>query len=199
MKKYFFTLTLLAFCGSVLFAQSFGVRAGINNTTLSVSDDGVSVDFGGKINPALGVFFDLPVGEGKIIISPELTYFQRGFDIDFFENIETKLNYLDLGVIAKYMVVDNEKVDFYLGAGPVLGYALGGTVEGGGVKEDIEFDDDDGFNRTYLNLAGVAGVNIGENLFVEARYMLGLSSLNADDDSGSTKWSSIGLNVGYRF
>ncbi|TXF91640.1 PorT family protein [Neolewinella aurantiaca] len=186
-----------------LSAQSIGLRAGANSSSLKFESDGISITYDAKVKLMFGAFFDLPVAD-RLLLSPEVSYLGRGYKYseDFFGpdlDSEATINYIDLGVLAKYQLVDNESIGVYIGAGPVLGYALSGTSEFGGVKEDIEFDDEDGFNRTYLSLAGVGGVTFAKNFFVEARYMLGLSSLNEEEGNDvKAKWNSIGINAGVR-
>ncbi|WP_020568117.1 porin family protein [Neolewinella persica] len=204
MRTILSLLFVVALCGSNLSAQNFGVRGGLNLTTISVDTDGANVSFDRQANLMLGLFLDLPLGGEKFMLSPELSFVGRSYGVDFDflgTNIETKVNlaYLDLGVLAKYMIVDNGSVGFYVAAGPVVSYAMSGNVETNGDKEDIEFDDEDGFNRTNLNLAGAAGLTFGQKFFVEGRYMAGLSSLgDGEDGEGDTKWNSIGINGGVR-
>jgi len=204
MRKIICLFFTAALFGGTLSAQNFGVRGGVNLTTVSISTDGANVSFDRQASLMLGLFLDLPLGGEKFMLSPELSYVGRsyGVDLDFLgTNISTKLNlaYLDLGVLAKYMVVDNGPVGFYVAAGPVVSYAMSGNIETNGDKEDIEFDEDDGFNRTNLNLAATAGLTFGQMFFVEGRYMTGLSNLSEEEDGeGDTKWTSIGINGGVR-
>ncbi|MFK8163745.1 MAG: porin family protein [Lewinella sp.] len=204
MRIFLSFLFVVALCGSTLSAQNFGVRGGLNLTTVSVNSEGLTVSFERQANLMLGVFFDLPLGGEKFMLSPELSYVGRSYGVEFDflgSNLSTKLNlaYLDLGVLAKYMIVDNEPVGVYVAAGPVISYAMSGSVETNGDKEDIEFDDEDGFNRTNLNLAAAAGLTFGQKFFVEGRYMTGLSNLSEEEDGdGDTKWTSIGINGGVR-
>lgn len=202
--RIFLSFLLVAVCwGSTLSAQAFGVRAGGNFTNINVKIDDASVSFDNQTNLMLGLFYDLPLGGEKFMLSPELSYVGRGynFDFDFLgQTIETKTNfaYLDVGLLAKYMLVDNASVGVYVSAGPVLSYALSGSMETDGDKEDFDFDEEDGFNRTNFGVAAAAGLTFGQKYFVEGRYMAGLSSLNEDEDEGTSKWTSVGLNVGIR-
>lgn len=206
MHNSLITLVFLCLGAVTLPAQSLGVRAGVNFTNVNVSSDGVSISFDREVNLMAGVFLDLPVGaSGKFILSPELSYVGRGYgiNIDFFGTSTEQsvtVNYVDLGFLAKYMLVDNGSIGLYAAAGPVVGYALSGTVDTDGTKEDIEFSEEDGFNRTTLQLALAGGITFGQKFFAEVRYMTALNSLSDEglDDEGTIKWTSFGVNAGVR-
>ncbi|MTB51631.1 porin family protein [Lewinella sp. W8] len=206
MRKSLCFFALLCLTTAGLSAQSFGLRAGVNFTNVNVSAEGISISFDSETNLMAGVFLDLPVGQsGKFMLSPELSYVGRGYgiSIDFFgtnTDQSVTVNYVDLGFLAKYMLLDNGSVGLYAAAGPVLGYALGGEVDTDGMVEDIEFSEEDGFNRTSLQLALAGGLTFGQKFFAEVRYMRGLNSLNDEsaDDEGTIRWTSFGVNAGVR-
>lgn len=196
----------LPLCGGTLSAQHLGLRDGVNFTNVSVETNGVSISFDAQTNLILGASLDLPVGGGKLMLSPEASFDGRGYNISLDiigqgGDIKTNINYVDLGLLAKLKIVDDAALRVYAGAGPVIGYALNGSVDDGSSSEDIEFEDEDGFNRTNLNLAIVGGLTLGEKFSVEARYMLGLNSLSEEDPTveGTIKWNSVGINAGVRF
>lgn len=203
MRTLFFT-SILLLCSLAVQAQYLGGRVGINFTTLTVSTDGADVSFDRQTNLMLGAYLDLPLGGNRFFLSPELSYVGRGYGFEFdFLGASTStsltLNYLDLGILAKFMVVENESLGFYLAGGPVVSYALSGTVEIDDVSEDIDFDDDDGFERSNFSLAFGAGLTFARIIFVEGRYTLGLSSITDEDvDMTTSKWNSIGINGGVR-
>lgn len=193
---------VLALCGSSLSAQYLGLRGGLNLTQLTVEANGSSLSFDEQTNLMAGVFFDLPIGSDKLLLSPEVSYVGRGYNLEIFnETVETTFNYVDLGIMAKFMIIDGDALGLYVGGGPIAAYALNGKVESSSGSEDIEFDDSDGFERLNLNLGAVAGLTFGRRLFVEARYTWSLNSLNDDDPNvgGESRWTTLGINAGFRF
>ncbi|HKK79812.1 MAG TPA: outer membrane beta-barrel protein, partial [Phaeodactylibacter sp.] len=83
----------------------------------------------------------------------------------------------------------------YLGAGPYYSYALSGEV--GGVE--IDFDDEEAFKRGDWTAAFAAGIQLplGESfLFVDARYLLGLTDLDDRDDEIEIRNRAINLSAG---
>ncbi len=205
MRNLFSLLLLLALSTTAVSAQHLGLRAGLNFTNIDVETDGATVSFDAQTNLMFGAFFDLPLAGNAIVLSPEVSYVGRGygFELDFFgSNISTSvnLNYLDVGLLAKIMIASEESLGIYVGAGPIYSYALSGESDVDGSTTTIEFDDNDGFNRSNIGLAGVAGLTFSRIFFVEGRYMVSLNSLNEEDPTfqGESKWSSIGVNGGVR-
>ncbi len=197
-------ILLLSLASFSLDAQHFGARVGANFTNVSIDTDGADISFDNQTNLMLGLFFDLPIGGDRFMLSPEIGLVGRGYDFDFstFGETNTNFSYLDLGVLAKLMLVDQETLGFYVGAGLVFSYALSGIQEFNGDEIDIDFDDNDGFNRSNLNGAAVAGLTFAKIFFVEGRYMFGLSSLSDGEDDPDfdfdTRWNSFGINGGIR-
>ncbi len=131
------------------------------------------------------------------MISPELSYVGRGYNVDFGgDEIKTNLSYLDLGALLKYSVSGQRQHRHLRAAGPVP--ATPSAVKW--MTRKIEFDDNDGFNRFNLQIGrGRPVLTFAEMFFAEVRYQAGLSDLNSDDDIDlSSKWKSIGINGGIR-
>lgn len=203
MKKSLL-FTLLCACllsGSQLFAQDFGVRVGLNSTNASFDAGNNEINTDGQVNLALGIFLNLPVGEGVFSIQPELTYLNRGYNatesisgINFGSDVTVA--YLDLGALARLNFGVDSPIGFYVGAGPYFSYALSGTVESNGTETDIDFDVD-GFNRSELQVAGAAGlvIDAGIKFFGELRYMGSLSNQSTVENI-DIRQRAVGVHVG---
>lgn len=204
------TLALFAFIilsFSIQAQATFGVRAGINVATVNFQSDGFNISPDSRVGLTVAGLANIPVNE-SFSIQPEVHFIQKGykFELEFFGEVtETtaKLNYLEVPIHAKY-AFGNENLRFFILAGPAIGFALGGEVEqcdgGDCISEDIEFDDNDGFNRLDLGLSVGAGMNIGSNFFVDLRYVLGITNLSEDDaDDIKTTNRGIQIGVGYMF
>lgn len=200
------SLLLLAFLftASTAFAQDFGIRVGLNSTNVKFEINDQDADTDGLLNLALGVFARLPVGASNLSIQPELTFSPRGYkaeqDFGILGTLETKTNFtqLDLGALVRYDLNDSDQpVGLYLGAGPFFSYSLSGTIELNGDTEDIDFDDNEDFNRGGLYLGAAAGAtfNLGIKVFAELRYITSISDLDGLDDV-TFKPNAIGLNAG---
>lgn len=191
MRKLFLLLALALASASPLAAQSFGVRAGVNGTTVSYDDDGNDIDIDGETNLMLGLFLQLPlVGENTITLQPELNYDNRSFATEYDVslgniNFSRDIAYLELALLARLNLGDDEGLGFYVGAGPTLAYAVSGTTTTDlNGQRDLDFDQDR-LNRGSFNFAGIAGLTFnigGPKLFVEGRYNGSFSDQDELDD-----------------
>lgn len=186
MKKVFILMTILSvvFIG-VLPAQGlgYGVKAGLNLANLTGDD---VEDSKIKLGATIGGFATIPLGD-KLVIRPELLFTQKGArykeseeGVDY--TGKTKMNWLDIPILAVYQVAD--AISAFVG--PYFDLYLGGEqefkIEGDGLSfegdEKIEGDDVNslGFGLIFGGAYGVA-----ENIDVEARIALGLSSLHEEE------------------
>jgi len=170
----------------------FGIKGGLNMSTVVGGDvDNTKSLVGFHV----GGFAEIHVVE-KFFIQPELLFSTQGtkFDGPFGEDYDTKLNYLNIPVLAKYYIVDKK---FSVEAGPQLGILLSAKVDGEDIK-DFTRSVDLGFNIG-------AGYNFTDNLSIGLRYTLGLSPLsdkdidNEDDYYDSAKNSNLALSLAYKF
>jgi opacity protein-like surface antigen len=115
------------------------------------------------------------------------------------EDSKTKLNYINLPVLAKYYVVDKLAVI----AGPQVGFLMS-------AKETFEsesLDAKDFYKTISLSFNIGASYDLTDNIFIDARYNLGLSNIAkeiTDEEFDETitpkiKNNVIQLAVGYKF
>lgn len=193
MKKIILTaIAVAAFSFANAQQTRFGVKGGLNLSTVvggDVDDTKTLVGF------HLGGFAEINIVE-KFFIQPELLFSAQGTKVDggFGGDVDFKLNYLNIPVLAKYYIVDNK---FSVEAGPQLGVLLSAKAEGEDIK-DFTRSVDFGFNIG-------AGYNFTDNLAVGLRYTIGLSPLtdedvdNTDDYYDSAKNSNLALSLSYKF
>jgi len=170
----------------------FGIKGGLNLSTV----------VGGDVENAktlvgfhVGGFAEIHVVE-KFFIQPELLFSAQGAkaEVDFGNDANVKLNYLNIPVLAKYYIVDKK---FSVEAGPQLGVLLSAKVEDEDIK-DFTRSVDLGFNIG-------AGYSFTDNLSVGLRYTIGLSPLSdkdiddSDDYFNSAKNSNLALSLAYKF
>ncbi|AXB55182.1 porin family protein [Flavobacterium fluviale] len=193
MKKIILTaIAVAAFSFANAQQTRFGVKGGLNLSTVvggDVDDTKTLVGF------HVGGFAEINIVE-KFFIQPELLFSAQGTKVDggFGGDVDFKLNYLNIPVLAKYYIVDNK---FSVEAGPQLGVLLSAKAEGEDIK-DFTRSVDFGFNIG-------AGYNFTDNLAVGLRYTIGLSPLtdedvdNTDDYYDSAKNSNLALSLSYKF
>ena len=210
MKKIILTVMAIFAVGAAKAQEiKYGVKAGLNLSTLT--GDVAYYDVKSKAGFHVGGFAEFKITD-KFAVQPELLYSTQGGKISFSssddfsytnDKRDIKLGYLNLPVMAKYYIIPGLSVE----AGPQVGFLLSAKNEyqiyssvsedlSGSGEEDIKDDSksvDFGFNLG-------AGYEFTENIFVQARYNLGLSSINEDSDSDiDVKNGVLQLSFGYKF
>jgi opacity protein-like surface antigen len=192
MKKIILSaIAVMAFGFTNAQSTRFGVKGGLNLSTVVGGD---VEDTKSLVGFHVGGFAEIKVVE-KFFIQPELLYSAQGtkFDGPFGEDFDTKLNYLNIPVLAKYYIVEKFSVE----AGPQLGILLSAKADGEDIK-DYTRSVDFGFNVG-------AGYNFTDNLSIGLRYTIGLSPIsdkdidNEDDYYDSAKNSNLALSLAYKF
>lgn len=235
MKKLILGLAVTA--GSLAFAQTttttttttksmsssdirFGVKAGMN--VASLSEDAGLEDQKSKIGFNAGVFVNIPIAE-SFSIQPEVLYSQYGAKIESrdeftvagtttrnVESYSTHLDYITVPVMFQYNFVPN----FYIEAGPELGFMIGAknkgdrttTVTTGSTTSTstASYTDDidkDNLNTINLGIGLGAGYYFTDNIGVTARYVAGVTDVAKDRPSGSDAIRNNTFQVGlaYKF
>jgi len=206
MKKIILFTVLTIFCFNANAQEeslkgsdiNFGLKGGLNFAMIAGDD---TDDFDGRIAFHVGAVAEFAISE-KFSFQPELLYSSQGdkmtiegTDIDF------KLDYLNLPLLAKYYVAEG----FSLEAGPQIGFLLSSKVESGGVSVDL----DEVIKGIDFGLDFGLGYKLENGLNFAARYNLGLSNIVENDGSilgeeiiaGDTKNHNevFQLSVGYFF
>ena len=169
----------------------FGVKGGLNVSTLTgeYEDDTKSL-----IGFHVGGFAEIKIIE-RLAIQPELLYSAQGAKFEGFggDKYDAKLDYLNIPVLAKFYITKQ----FYVEAGPQIGFLLSAKIEGEDAK-DFYKSTDFGFNLG-------TGYNFTENFSAGARYTIGLSGVydtdndDVEDYIDSSKNSNFAIFLAYKF
>lgn len=218
MKKLFLGAAIAM--SSLTFAQSFGIKGGMNVSSLS--KDASMDDAKSKIGFNGGVFMNAPLAE-NFSIQPELIYTQYGNKATSTDTHviggntvttktsgSTNLDYIALPVMFQY----NATPQFYLEAGPEFGMMISGKVKG---DTTVTTTDSDGQTTTQSQSGSVDikdnlntfnfGVGLGAgyyftpNLGINARYVAGFTDVAKDRPSGSDaiKNNTFQVGLNYKF
>ncbi|MBK9336246.1 MAG: PorT family protein [Lewinellaceae bacterium] len=218
---------LLAICFVSLttsgFAQlSIGPRADINLATWSLDDEAQSEIGNGDPQTRLSLLFGA-VAEIRIndnfAIQPEVNFIQKGVRFEESERdpilgdisveLDVLLNQIEIPIMLKGGVSFGAG-RFDVLAGPSFSYSLNGRLkntttyagETESESEDIDFEEDE-IARTELGLQfGAAfSFNLGSTakLFVDGRYLMGLTNLNTTEEAFEVKNRGIALSAGVLF
>lgn len=192
MKKIVLSLVAILAFGFVNAQQTrFGVKGGLNLTSFS---GGNYYDAKSLVGFQVGAFAEIKIIE-RLAIQPEVLFSTQGAKLDAgaFGDFDTKLNYINVPVLAKFFITKQFTVE----AGPQLGFLVSAKREGRDAK-DFYKSVDTGFNFG-------AGYNFTDNVSVNLRYTVGLSNIgdyeteDFDEYFDSPKNSVLALTLGYKF
>lgn len=165
----------------------FGVKGGLNLTTLT----GDATNANSLVGFQVGGFAEIKIIK-KLAIQPELLYSTQGAKYDNFG--DTKLDYLNIPVLAKYYITDKFTVE----AGPQIGFLLSAKDDGQDIKSDTRSVD------LGFNFGG--GYNFTDNLSAGIRYTVGISNIYDTDYDNvenyldySVRNSVLALSLAYKF
>ncbi len=204
MKKIVIALMCTILATGAAMAQekfTFGPKIGVDYTHYW----GENVEHGGHLNYQAGVFMEYRF-TSKFSIAPEVVFAAQGGKYDFKRNIEgidvelketDHVNYINVPVMLKYYVAPALSIDF----GPQVGFNVysKNTIEGKVEKlKEKETTDMKKYTKTVdFGLGLGLTYNITEEVFIQARYSMGLTKVfNVDDDS---KNGNGQIAIGFRF
>ena len=184
-------LSLAAF--ALLFAPlasaqvGFGVRAGLNTTTVIPDNDVDIVDRQPRLGFVGGAYAEVPVG--PVAIQPEVLFSQKGVNREDAANGDVRVNYLEVPVLLKAGLPVSDLLDVDVFAGPALAVKLSDSVDG-------DFDGGS-FNQTTVAVA-VGGAVASGPFGVDLRYTFDVKDATegAANDFRNRAFSVTGI---YRF
>ena len=165
----------------------FGVRAGVNLSTVNMSDatsiqDGSVTGANSKTSYNAGVLVNIPLGTSAFRFQPEVSFSSQG--ARFFGGTGTgysynqDLNYLNIPL--NFQWVSNG--GFFVQTGPQVGFLMSAASENAeGTGAPANGDNKDAFDKTDLAWSAGVGYLSRIGLGVDARYNLGLRNLREDN------------------
>ena len=189
-------ICLLIFCTlSTSNGQSvgFGVKGGINLSSLNLEDPEASYD--SRTGYHLGIFlrgkFD------KVAIQPEVLLYTQNGDIEssLFGTAQESFSYLTIPVIVKLYPVGGLNVQL----GPQFGFLLDGEREYDTVLGSGSTDITDYYDKSDISIALGAGYDFEFGLGLDVRYNLGIKDINNAADGDPVKSRVIMLSLGWNF
>ena len=189
MKKILVLSICLFFAGYYAQSQNFGVKAGLNLSTLAGDTEGL------KIKPGLhiGALAQFELSD-MFKLQPELIFSQQGYAVEAIDDAKVNMSYLNIPIIAKFYLGGG---GFNIQAGPQIGLLLAAKAKFPGiddqdVKEQLESFD--------FGVAVGLGYDIS-NIVIDARFIPGFTNTSkaASDADVSDPNQNIQVSVGYTF
>jgi len=161
----------------------FGVKAGLNIASINGNDANADA----RTSLHIGVVSELKIGD-QFSIQPELLYSEQGAVVQDFSKI--KLDYLSLPILAKYYITDG----FSIEAGPQFSFLVNDIVD---FEPNVPLNDNDTNAENFdLSAAIGLGYNISSKLFAQARYTVGVTTIEENPD---IKNGVFQFSLGYQF
>ncbi len=184
MKKSILVAIMLFSITTVLQAQSirFGIKGGAN---FANQNGDAPPEFESKESITsyhAGLVSEIKLFD-RFAIQPELLYSTQGATYkNAVEEFKNELGYLSIPVLAKIYLSESLSLEL----GPQASFLLND-------RKNVDFGDAKTFE---FGVVGGLGLNITKNLFIQARYGLGLTEASKDAD---IKNSTIQLSAGIMF
>lgn len=187
MKKTLFVTVILFALSTNIQAQlvKFGVKAGLNYANQNGTD--ITVNSTNYKTDAITSYHVGLVAEIKLVssfsIQPELLYSTQGATYkNITEEFKNELGYIAIPVIAKIHL--NKFLSLELG--PQASFLLS-------EKNNVNFKDSETFE--FAGVGGL-GINLTKNLFIQGRYVLGLTEASKE---AQVKNSVVQISAGILF
>ncbi|MGG5207583.1 porin family protein [Chryseobacterium sp. MIQD13] len=201
---------------------TFGVKAGLNASTLTQSDDSYDYNSNEKMKAGFhaGVFANIPVAE-KFSIQPELLFSQLGSKLTdrysyysgsygFTQEYDYKLtlNYITLPVMVQYNILPQ----LYVEAGPEFGLLLSGKSKGDETYTEISGNSISTTHESFSNKVPMElynkfnfGIGIGagyyftQNLAATARFTAGITNIFKPNEGDAVRNNAFQVGIAYKF
>lgn len=171
MKKLFCIVAAIIILSTAKAQEThFGVKAGVNIASVEVEDGD---DLNSKVGLHVGGLAHIHISQ-HFALQPELVFSMQGGKAEDNDDVKLKLNYINIPVLAQYMINDG----FRLQTGPQLGFLVGAESKAGDVEVDIK----DNYSTIDFSWTFGAGYLFPSGFGVDARYNHGIS--NISDVSG---------------
>ncbi len=208
MKKMCVLLSVLLTLCMVLPANAqvnLGFLGGLNLANISVDPPMEGIELSNRIVFAVGGVFDYRFNK-YFTLRLEPMYLQKGVKFETDEapggvDYKFKSAYLEIPMMMTYTFVI-QRIKPYLIAGPTIGFCLSAKkyISWDSQHSDIDIKEDTESIDFGLGLGAGLSVPIGSNsIFLEARYVFGLTNINEEPSDPVVKNKGIQIFAGLTF
>jgi hypothetical protein len=192
-------LSLPALASAQAGETEYGVKAGINISSLKLESEGTSITGDGRAG-FLGGFWVARDFNPRAGIQVEALFSQKGSEfgegvIDI-EDASFNLTYIEFPALARINFPVSPATVRVL-AGPTFAFHVNETIKFGGVELDADQVDLETFEMGFA----LGGAVEFKKFIVDARYTWGLTNINGSEDESepTAKNNTFSISFGYRF
>lgn len=182
----------------------FGIRAGLNLSTLSLVEDNHTYTTDSRAAWHVGAIVDIPLMQ-SLYVQSGLYFMNKGGKETEEEDYKVTYSpmYLEIPVLASYRYDFGSAAQLQINVGPYFAYGVGGKkkMEYDGEEESDDFFHEDSAKKFDCGLQFGAGVTFASHYYLGFAYDLGLSNIakNSGDSDGKIKNRSWMISLGYTF
>lgn len=182
----------------------FGLRAGLNMSTLSLVEDNHTYTTDSRTAWHVGAIVDIPLMQ-SLYVQSGLYFMNKGGKETEEEDYKLTYSpmYLEIPVLASYRYDFGSAAQLQINVGPYFAYGVGGKVkeEYDGEEDSEDFFHEDNAKKFDCGLQFGAGVTFASHYYLGFAYDLGLSNIakNSGDSDGKIKNRSWMISLGYTF
>jgi len=187
-------LSLLAADSASAQEMRFGVRGGVNFSTVQNEPSLGSGGYTMRQGLVAGAFFAMPLG--WVHLQPEVLYTSKGAALDL-QGIDSKLvlDYLEIPVLARWRLGQR----LYVAAGPAVAWRLKAVSRTKFSGDTEEMDLGDSVKGYDVGVVGAVGARFGR-FVVDGRYTHGLTDIDSDtSDETTVRNRAITISAGIGF
>lgn len=172
---------------------AFGIKGGLNLTTLDVKDPELSYE--SRTGYHAGIF--LRSRMDKVAIQPELLLFtqQGNLESSFFGTARESFTYLSIPVILKFYPVGGLNIQL----GPQFGFLIDGEREYDNFLSSGTEDITDHYKKSDVSVSVGGGYDFGFGLGLDVRYNIGVKDINDAADGQEARSRIFLLSLGWNF
>jgi opacity protein-like surface antigen len=189
-------LIVLTFFSLGAFAQTFGIKGGLNMSNLKWEDESGATSFKNRIGFHVGITAEF--GQ-KFAFAPEILLSTKGAKVETDDGSgQVGLLYVDIPLNLKY-THDLGSAKIFGQAGPYVGIAVKGTDEWEGDEVDYSFGNDeeeDDFKRTDIGINFGGGLQFNQ-ITIGVSYSLSMTTILPYDET--LKNNVLYISIGYKF
>jgi hypothetical protein len=195
IQKSGIVLFILLLATITMWAQetAFGIKAGVNLTSMNLDDPEASYD--SRTGYHAGIF--LRGKFNKVAVQPEVLIFtQKGDVTTILGHYENSFTYLSIPFMLKFYPV----AGLNLQVGPQFGFLIDGeqkypTVTGGTGTRDIT----EAYKSSDVSMSLGAGYDFGFGLGLDVRYNIGVKDINNEASGEPAKSRVFLISLGWNF
>lgn len=195
---YSFSVVLLMFLGMGMSASAqtaFGLKGGLNLTSLNVDDPESSYD--SRSGYHVGIF--LREKFSKVAIQPEVLLFTQSTDISSVAvgqyEFQDNFTYLSVPIMVKFYLVSGLNIH----VGPQFGFLIDGERKGSFLGQSFNEDIKDYYKKSDISVSVGGGWDFPFGLNLDVRYNIGIQDINDQADGNEAKSRVFQVSVGWNF